>query len=264
MEQVKNTKKILSNKRPEKSLILNIGSKAGRNWSGRITVRHRGGGVKRFYRIIDFSQSKIDVEGTVLAIEYDPYRTSYIALIEYEDKEKKYIIAPQGLNVGDKVIIKEKAEIKIGNRMRLKNIPVGTMVHNVELESGRGGKIVKSAGSAAIVLAREGGFIHLSLPSTEVRMVKEDCFASIGSVSNPEHKFEKVGKAGTSRYMGRRPEVRGLVMNPVDHHHGGGEGRTGIGMPHPKTPWGKNAFGVKTRKRKKWSNKYIMQRRKKQ
>ena len=230
---------------------------------GRITVRHKGGAVKKFYRMIEFAQTKMDAPATVIALEYDPNRTAFIALIEYKDGEKQYIIAPHNLKVGEEVLFSEKAALKNGNRLKLKNIPVGTNVFNIELDPGRGGKMVRSAGSAAQVLAQEDGYTNLKMPSSEVRMVHDECFATIGTVSNPENRFYTIGKAGKSRMKGRRPHVRGTAMNPVDHPHGGGEGRQPIGLPHPKTPWGKPALGVKTRTRKKWTSKFIIQRRKK-
>lgn len=252
----------VTKKKPEKKLLLSLQRKAGRGSSGRITVRHHGGGVKRLYRIIDFGQEKLDMPAKMLAVEYDPYRSCFICLLEYQDKEKRYRICPQDLKIGDSVICAEKAEIKTGNRMKLKNIPVGTQVYNIEIEPGRGGKLVRGAGTSARVLAQEGKYTHLVFPSTEVRKILGECFASIGQISFPEHKFINVGKAGSSRKKGIRPHVRGTAMNPVDHPHGGGEGRTGIGLKHPKTPWGKPALGVKTRKRKKWTSKLIIQRRK--
>jgi len=255
---------LLSKKKPEKSLLKNIKRRVGRSKSsGRITVRHKGGGVKKLYRIIEFSQTKMDMPAKVTALEYDPNRTAFIALIEYSDKKKQYIIAPQDLKVGDEIIFAEKTPLKSGNRAKLKNIPVGTMVYNVELEPGKGGKLVRSAGSSAQVLAQEVNYVNLKMPSTEVRKFRNECFASIGMVSNPENRYYKVGKAGKSRLKGKRPHVRGSAMNPVDHPHGGGEGRQSIGLKHPKTPWGKPALGVKTRSRKKWTNKFIIQRRKK-
>jgi len=257
---------LLSKEKSEKSLLINIKRRVGRSKSsGRITVRHKGGGVKKLYRIIEFSQKKMDVPAKVIALEYDPNRTAFIALIEHldADKERQYIIAPQDLKVGDEIIFSEKALLKTGNRMKLKNIPVGTMVYNVELEPGKGGKLVRSAGSSAQVLAMEENYVNLKMPSTEVRKFSNECFASLGSVSNPENRYYRVGKAGKSRLKGRRPHVRGSAMNPVDHPHGGGEGRQPIGLKHPKTPWGKPALGVKTRNRKKWTNKFIIQRRKK-
>lgn len=255
---------LLSNKKAEKKLLKNIRRSFGRSKaSGRITVRHKGGGVKKLYRIIEFSQIKMNSPAKVVALEYDPNRTAFIALIEYSDKTRQYIVAPQGLKEGDSVIFSDSAPILPGNRMKLKNIPVGTQVYNIEAEQGRGGILVRAAGSSAQVLAQENGFTHLKMPSTEIRMVKDECFAGIGVVSNPENKYYTAGKAGKSRLKGKRPHVRGSAMNPVDHPHGGGEGRQPIGLKHPKTPWGKPALGVKTRKRKKWTNKYIIQRRKK-
>ncbi|MEK7562261.1 MAG: 50S ribosomal protein L2, partial [Patescibacteria group bacterium] len=225
------------------------------------TVRHKGGGVKKLYRIIEFSQTKMDMPAKVIALEYDPNRTAFIALIEYTDKQKQYIIAPQGLKVNDEIIFSKKAPLTIGNRTQLKNVPVGSMVYNVELEPGKGGKVVRGAGTAAQVLAQEEIYTNLKMPSTEIRKFNGECFASIGMVSNPENRFYTLGKAGKSRLKGRRPHVRGSAMNPVDHPHGGGEGRQPIGLKYPKTPWGKHALGVKTRKRKKWSNKLIISRR---
>lgn len=254
---------LLSKKRPEKKLLKYIKRSAGRASSGRISVRHKGGGVKKLYRIIEFSQTRIDIPAKVIALEYDPNRTAFIALVQYADNVKQYIIAPQNLKIGEEIIFSEKAELKEGNRALLKNIPVGTMVYNVELEPGKGGKIVRSAGSSAQVLAQEEGWTSLKMPSSEIRRFRENCFASIGMVSNPENRYYTVGKAGKSRLKGRRPHVRGSAMNPVDHPHGGGEGRQPIGLKHPKTPWGRPALGVKTRKKKKWSNKLIIQRRKK-
>lgn len=253
---------ILTKKEPEKSLILPLKKTGGRNSEGRITVRHRGGGAKKLYRIIEFGQERLGEKAKVIALEYDPNRTAFIALIQYSDGQKKYIIAPQGLKVGDEIIFDEKTPVEVGNRMRLKNIPVGTNVYNIELEPGKGGKIVRSAGSWAQVLSHEEKYTLLKLPSTEIRKVPSDCFASIGTVSNPEHRFVTLGKAGRTRLLGKRPHVRGSAMNPCDHPHGGGEGRTGIGLKHPKTPWGKPAVGVKTRRKKK-SDKLIIQRRSK-
>mgnify|MGYP001602322164 CR=1 FL=1 len=258
-----NYKKILAKKEPEKNLLISLKSHAGRNFSGRITVRHQGAGVKKMYRIIDFGQNKIGIKGKVIALEYDPYRTAFIAMIEYDDKEKRYQIAASELKVGDTVFCKEAAEIKIGNRMQVKNIPVGTLIFNIELEPGKGGKIVRSAGSSARVLAYEGKYANIEMPSGEVRMVPKDCYATIGAVSNPEWRYVNIRKAGSARLKGIRPRVRGTAMNPVDHPHGGGEGRTTIGLKYPKTPWGKHALGVKTRNNKKWTSKYIIQRRKK-
>jgi large subunit ribosomal protein L2 len=254
----------LSKKGPEKSLIKYVRRNVGRSAStGRITVRHKGGGLKQLYRVIEFSQTKMDLPAEVIALEYDPNRTAFIALIQYTDKVKQYIIAPQNLKIGDKIIFAEKAPLNPGNRVKLKNITVGTAVYNVELEPGKGGTTVRSAGSSAQILAHDGDHINIKMPSTEVRRFKGDCFASIGMVSNPENRFYTIGKAGKSRWLGRRPHVRGSAMNPVDHPHGGGEGRQPIGLKHPKTPWGKPALGVKTRNKKKWSNKLIISRRKK-
>ncbi len=259
--------KILTKKKPEKGLLLSLKKKAGRNKSGRITVRHHGGGAKRLYRIVDFGQEKIDIPAKVIALEYDPYRTAFIALLEYENGEKRYRLAAHKMKIGDKIITSEKTEIKPGNRMKLKNIPVGTMVYNIELKPGKGGQIVRSAGTAAKVLAQEetekGGYVNLKMPSTEIRTVLGECYATIGSVSYPEWRYKVIGKAGSNRLRGIRPSVRGKAMNPVDHPHGGGEGRTSIGLKYPKTPWGKHALGVKTRKKKKKSSKYILHRRKK-
>jgi large subunit ribosomal protein L2 len=254
----------LSKKGPEKSLLKYVKRNVGRSKSsGRITVRHKGGGVKKYYRVIEFSQTKMNLPAKVTALEYDPNRTAFIALIEYADKTKQYIIAPQNLKIGNEIIFSESAALNPGNRIKLKNAPVGTAVYNIELEPGKGGKIVRSAGSSAQLLAHDGDHINLKMPSTEIRRFSGECFASIGMVSNPENRFYRVGKAGKSRLKGRRPHVRGSAMNPVDHPHGGGEGRQPIGLKHPKTPWGKPAYGVKTRKKKKWSNKLIISRRKK-
>jgi len=253
----------LSKKRPEKRLLKYIKRNVGRSSaSGRITVRHKGGGVKKLYRVIEFAQTKINEPANVIALEYDPNRTGFIALIEYADKQRQYIIAPQDLKVGDEIIFAEKASLKSGNRMKLKNIPVGTAVFNIELNPGQGGKMVRSAGSMAQVLAQEHGYTNLKMPSTEIRKVLDECYATIGAVSNPENRFYRIGKAGKSRHKGRRPHVRGTAMNPVDHPHGGGEGRQPIGLKHPKTPWGKPALGVKTRNKRKWTTKMIIQRRK--
>jgi large subunit ribosomal protein L2 len=253
----------LSKKKPEKRLLLTLKNRAGRNNQGRITVRHKGGGVKKRYRIVDFGQNKIDIKAKVASIEYDPYRTAFLMLLEYEDKEKRYRIAPEGAKVGDEVICKDKAVLKKGNRMKIKNVPVGTGVFNIELVPGQGGKIIRSAGSTAKILAHEGKYTNLQMPSGEIRKVNSESFATIGGVSHSEWRYVVIGKAGSSRRKGKRPAVRGSAMNPVDHPHGGGEGRTSIGLKHPKTPWGKPALGVKTRKKKKWTNKLIIQRRKK-
>ncbi|MDD2732223.1 MAG: 50S ribosomal protein L2 [Candidatus Pacebacteria bacterium] len=252
--------KILTRKKPEKRLLLSLKARSGRSSSGRITVRHKGGGAKKLYRIIDFGQEKLDIKGKVIALEYDPYRTAFISLVEYEDKEKRYLLAPNGIKVGDEIICSERAEIKIGNRTKVRNIPVGTTIFNIELEPSKGGKIVRSAGTSAKVLAYEGKYANLEMPSSEVRRVPGDCYATIGMVSHPEWRYTDIRKAGSSRLRGKRPAVRGSAMNPVDHPHGGGEGRTSIGLKHPKTPWGKPALGVKTRK-KRWTDKYILKRR---
>lgn len=256
-----NNTKILTKKKAEKSLTLRIKKTGGRNSAGRISIRGRGGGLRKMYRLVDFGQSKKDIIAEVIALEYDPNRTAFIALVQYEDGEKKYVLAPKGLKVGDKIVTKEKAENKLGNRMQLENIPEGTDVFNVELEKDRGGKIAKSAGSYVTIMAHDEGFTLLKMPSSEIRKVKSECFATVGTVSNSEHRFINWEKAGKTRRKGRRPHVRGSAMNPVDHPHGGGEGRAPIGMKHPKTPWGKPALGVKTRK-KKWSDKLIVKRRK--
>ncbi len=251
---------ILTKKEPEKRLLLALKRRAGRGSSGRITVRHKGGGVKKLYRIVDFGQEKINIPAKVNALEYDPYRTAFIALLEYNDGEKRYVLASHNIKVGDELICAEKTEIKAGNRMKLKNVLVGTMVYNIELVPGRGGKMVKSAGAGAKVLAQEGGYTNLEMPSGEIRRVFQDCYATIGTVSHPEWRYVILRKAGRNRLRGIRPAVRGKAMNPCDHPHGGGEGKTTIGLKYPKTPWGKHALGVKTR-RKKWTDKYIIQRR---
>ena len=256
------SKKLLTKKKPEKKLLLTLKKKAGRGASGRITVRHKGGGVKRLYRLVDFGEEKLDISAEVIAIEYDPNRSAFISLLKYEDGEKRYRICPQGLEIGDRIICSEKAEIKIGNRMKLKNIPVGTQVYNIELEPQKGGKLVRGAGTSAKVIAQEGGYVNLAMPSGEIRKVPAECFASVGQVSFPEHKFIKLGKAGKTRLLRKRPTVRGTAMGPADHPHGGGEGKSPVGLKHPKTPWGKPALGVKTRK-KKWTDKLIIQRRRK-
>lgn len=254
------SQKLLTKKRSEKRLLLSFKKRAGRAKSGRITIRHRGAGVKRLYRIIDFGQKKINLPAKVIALEYDPYRTAYIMLLEYPDGQKTYQIAPQGIQIGDEIICAEKAEIKIGNRMKLKDIPVGTQIYNIEMEPGQGGKIVRSAGASAKILAQEGKYTHLEMPSKEIRKIPHECFASIGQVSHPEKRFEKIGKAGRKRLKGWRPTVRGTAMIPPAHPHGGGEGKAPIGLKYPKTAWGKPALGVKTRRRK-WTDKYIIKRR---
>lgn len=251
----------ITKKTPEKSLTINLKTSAGRNAHGRITSRHRGGGVKRRYRIIDFRRNKDAIPAKVASIEYDPYRTAYIALLNYVDGEKRYILAPVGLKVGDKVVSGEEADIKIGNALKLKDIPVGTTIHNVELTPGKGGQLARSAGAEAQLMAKEGKYAQIKLPSGEVRMVSLECKATIGQVGNISHELINLGKAGKSRYLGRRPHVRGSAMNPVDHPHGGGEGRTPIGRPSPMSPWGKKTLGLKTRKKSKKSNDYIIRRR---
>ena len=246
--------------RPEKSLVIFKKKRAGRNNRGKVTVHHQGGGVKQLLRIIDFKRDKLGVPGKVAAIEYDPTRSANIALIYYVDGEKRYILAPIGLNAGDTIVSGETAEIKVGNTLPMKLIPTGTMVHNIELIKGKGGKLVRSAGGAAQLLAKEGEHIHIRMPSGEMRLVRAECMATIGQVGNIEHQGISLGKAGRKRLMGWRPTVRGSAMSPRDHPHGGGEGRTPIGMPGPKTPWGKPALGYKTRK-KKYSDKLIIRRR---
>ncbi len=256
-------KQLTKKARPFKKLLKTKKSKAGRSKQGRITVRHRGGGHKKKYRIIDFKRiDKVGMPAKVESIEYDPNRSAHIALISYKDGEKRYILAPQDLQKDDEVIADKKVPLKPGNRMPLKNIPIGTFVYNIELIPNQGGKIAKSAGSSAQLMAIEGGYAQLTLPSGEVRMVLEEVMASIGVLSNPEHGFENLGKAGRKRWLGIRPTVRGSAMVPADHPHGGGEGRAPIGLKGPKTPWGKKAFGVKTRKRKKYSDKFIIKSRK--
>ena len=246
---------------PEKSLTVTLKKHAGRNVRGKITVRHRGGGYRPKYRIIDFKRDKDGVPGTVATIEYDPNRTANIALINYADGEKRYIIAPNKLNVGDVIESGAEADIKVGNALPLANIPVGTIIHNVELKAGKGGQMVRSAGNAAQLMAKEGAFAQVRLPSGEVRKVHIGCRATVGEVGNLDHQNIQIGKAGRKRHMGIRPTVRGSVMNPNDHPHGGGEGKAGIGRVSPVTPWGKPALGYKTRKKKKASDKYIVKRR---
>ena len=248
---------------PEKSLVVTLKKNGGRNNQGRITVRHQGGGAKRKYRIIDFKRNKDGIIGTVASIEYDPNRTANIALINYADGEKRYIIAPKGLKVGDKIESGNNADIKIGNCLPLENIPEGTLVHNIELKAGKGGQIVRSAGSSAQILGREGRYVLIRLTSGEVRKVLGTCRATVGEVGNADHELVNLGKAGRKRHMGIRPTVRGSVMNPNDHPHGGGEGRTPVGRKGPVTPWGQPALGYKTRDKKKASDKLIVRRRKK-
>ena len=246
---------------PEKSLLTVLKKNAGRNSYGRITVRHKGGGNRRKYRIIDFKRNRTDA-AVILGIEYDPNRSANIALIQYEDGEKAYIIAPEGLKVGEKVEMNDTADIKVGNCMPIANIPVGTYIHSIELHPGRGGQLVRSAGMGAQLMAKENGYAQVRLPSGEVRMIALNCKAVIGIVGNSDHENIKIGKAGRTRHMGIRPTVRGSVMNPCDHPHGGGEGKSPIGRPGPVTPWGKPALGYKTRSKKNKSNKFIVKRRK--
>ena len=246
---------------PERSLLESLKKNAGRNSYGRITVRHRGGGNRRKYRIIDFKRNKDGMPATVIGIEYDPNRTANIALIQYEDGTKAYIIAPQGLTDGDVVVSGEGADIKAGNALFIKDIPVGTLIHNLEIHPGKGGQLVRSAGESAQLMAKENGYGQVRLPSGEVRLVALNCKATIGSVGNQQHENISIGKAGRKRHMGWRPTVRGVVMNPNDHPHGGGEGKSPIGRPAPVTPWGKPALGLRTRKPKNRTNKFIVKRR---
>lgn len=244
-----------------KNLTEILKKRSGRDVTGQVSVRHQGGRHKRYYRMIDFKRDKKDIEAVVIAIQYDPNRTSNIALVEYKDKEKRYILQPDGLKKGDKIISGDNVDAVLGNALKIANIPLGTEIHNVELYKGQGGQIVKSAGSCAVLIAKDNGYADIKLPSREIRKVSLDCYATIGKLSNVEHKLEEIGSAGRSRHMGIRPTVRGVAQNPRSHPHGGGEGRSGTGM-HPKTPWGKKAMGKKTRNPKKWSNKFIVKRRK--
>ncbi|MCM8797096.1 MAG: 50S ribosomal protein L2 [Candidatus Omnitrophica bacterium] len=254
----------ITKKEPEKSLIVHLKKSGGRNNMGRITTRHIGGGHKKMLRIIDFKRQMFEIPGKVTAIEYDPNRSARIALVEYPQNKKSYILAPLGLKVGDTVISSNQkdAEIKVGNCLPLRFIPSGTLIHNIEINKGSGGQIVRSAGSSAQIMAKEADFAHIRLPSGEVRLVSLDCHATIGQLSNIEHEAISLGKAGRSRWLGIRPTVRGLAMNPVDHPHGGGEGKSGQGNPHPVTPWGKPTKGYKTRRARKYSDKFIIKRRK--
>ena len=247
--------------KPEKTLVEVLKKNSGRNSYGRITVRHQGGGNRQKYRVIDFKRNKLDVEGKVLRLEYDPNRSAFIALIEYVDGERRYILAPVGLKVDDVIVSSANADIKPGNALPMANIPVGTVIHNIELYPGKGAQLVRSAGVAAQLMAKENGMATLRLPSGEMRKVRLDCFATIGQVGNIEHANIHIGKAGRKRHMGIRPTVRGSVMNPVDHPHGGGEGKSPIGRPGPVTPWGKPALGYKTRKTKNKTDKFIVKRR---
>ena len=247
-------------KKPEKSLLEDQRKSGGRNSQGKITVRHIGGGNKRKYRIIDFKRAKENIPATVKSIEYDPNRSANIALLVYADGVKTYILAPIGLKVGDTVMSGEKADIKAGNALKLKDIPVGTMVHNIEMQPGKGGQIARAAGMSAQIMARDEKYVTIKMPSGEMRYILANCKATVGQVGNVEHEIIRIGKAGKTRYMGIRPSVRGVVMNPCDHPHGGGEGKSPVGMPGPVTPWGKPALGYKTRKHKKASNKLIITR----
>ena len=246
---------------PEKNLVVTVKKNSGRNNQGKITVRHQGGGAKRKYRIIDFKRNKLDVPGTVSAIEYDPNRTANIALISYKDGEKRYIIAPNTLKVGDVIVCSENADIKVGNTLPIMNIPVGTVIHNIEMRPGKGGQLARSAGSSAQILGREGNYVLIRLTSGETRKILGVCKATVGEVGNLDKELVKLGKAGRKRHMGIRPTVRGSVMNPNDHPHGGGEGRAPVGRKQPMTPWGKPALGLKTRKNRKTSTKFIVKRR---
>jgi len=249
--------------RPEKSLVTDLRKQGGRNNLGRVTTRHQGGGAKRAYRIIDWKRDKTGVPARVATIEYDPNRTAYIALLNYRDGEKRYILAPIGLRVGDEVMSGKNAEARPGNALPLANIPLGTTVHNIELKPGKGAQVVRSAGTAAQVLAKDGDYVTLRMPSGEMRMVLQTCMATVGQVGNADHTNIKLGKAGRARYLGRRPTVRGVAMDPGSHPHGGGEGRSPIGMPSPKTPWGKPARGVKTRHNKRTDHLIVRRRQKK-
>jgi len=246
---------------PERKLILPLKKSGGRNVYGRVTVRHRGGGHKRYIRIVDFKRDKRNIPAKVIAIEYDPNRSSRLALLQYSDNEKRYIIHPVDLKVGDEVMASPEAEIKIGNALPLRNIPLGTFIHNIELRKGGGASIARSAGSSAQIMAKEGDFAHIKLPSGEIRLINLDCWATIGQVGNIENETISIGKAGRTRWLGRRPIVRGLAMNPHDHPHGGGEGKSGQGNPHPVSKWGLPTKGFKTRRMRKYSDKYIIKRR---
>lgn len=247
---------------PEKSLLAPLPKKAGRNNQGKITIRHQGGGHKRKYRIIDFKRNKDGIPGKVATVEYDPNRSANIALIHYVDGEKRYIIAPKGLKVGDTIFSGPEADIKVGNALPMENIPVGTVIHNIEMKPGKGGQLVRAAGGEAQLLGKEEKYVTVRLASGEVRKLLKNCRATVGSVGNEDHELISIGKAGRSRYLGKRPEVRGVVMNPNDHPHGGGEGRAPIGRKSPMSPWGKPTLGYKTRKKKNASDKYIVRRRK--
>ena len=252
----------VTKKTPEKSLLTKKKKHAGRNSYGRITVRHQGGGNRQKYRIIDFKRNKDGMEAQVIGIEYDPNRSANIALVEYKDGERAYILAPQGLTDGDKIISGQSEDIRVGNCMPIESIPVGTLIHNIELNPGQGGKLVRGAGQSAQLMAKEGKYAHVRLPSGEMRLILAKCRATIGTIGNSDHSNMKIGKAGRKRHMGIRPTVRGSVMNPNDHPHGGGEGKAPIGHAGPMTPWGKPALGYKTRNKKKQTNKFIVKRRK--
>lgn len=252
----------ITTSKPTKKLTKGKHSLQGRNNRGVITSRYRGGGHKKKYRLIDFKRNKIDIIGTISSIEYDPYRNSRIALVNYEDGDKRYILHPRSLNIGDQILSGTKASIDVGNALPLENIPLGTAVHNIELKPGKGGQIVRAAGTYAQIIAKEGSMVTIKLPSSEVRTINKKCYATVGQIGNIEYNNITIGKAGRKRWLGKRPRVRGVVMNPIDHPHGGGEGRSPIGKPRPVTPWGKPALGQKTRKKKKYSNQYILRRRK--
>ena len=252
----------ITKKTPEKSLLVSKKKNAGRNAHGKITVRHQGGGNRQKYRLVDFKRNKVDMEAEVVGIEYDPNRSANIALIKYEDGTLSYILAPKGLKDGDKVISADTADIKPGNCLKIENIPVGTLIHNIEINPNQGGKLVRAAGQSAQLMAKEGKYAHLRLPSGEMRLVLARCKATIGEIGNEEHENIKLGKAGKTRHLGVRPTVRGSVMNPVDHPHGGGEGKAPVGHSGPMTPWGKPALGYKTRKKNKNTDKFIVKRRK--
>nr|YP_009393350.1 ribosomal protein L2 [Symphyocladiella dendroidea]ARW61912.1 ribosomal protein L2 [Symphyocladiella dendroidea] len=252
----------ITKNKPEKKLIKNKHSFQGRNNRGVITSRHRGGGHKKKYRIIDFKRNKRNIIGIVSSIEYDPYRNARIALIHYQDGEKRYILQPRSLNIGNQIVAGNNSPIEVGNALPLEKIPLGTAVHNIELKPKKGGQIVRAAGTYAQIVAKENNLITLKLPSSEVRTINKECYATIGQVGNIDHNNIKIGKAGRKRWLGKRPKVRGVVMNPIDHPHGGGEGKSPIGKPKPVTPWGKPTLGQKTRKKKKYSNMYILRRRK--
>lgn len=254
---------LLSKKEPEKSLVFGFKRRKGRAKSGEITVRHKGGGNKKLYRVVDFKQNKFDVPAKIVSLEYDPNRSAFIALLFYSDGDKRYILAGKNMKAGDTVITSENAPLVDGSRLPVAKVPVGFFVYNVELQPGKGGQIARTAGTYAKVMAHEGGRTHLMMPSSEIRIVSSKCLATIGVTSNVEHNLASFGKAGASRWRGIRPTVRGSAMNPVDHPHGGGEGRQSIGLPYPKTPWGKHALGKKTRRRKNPTNKFIVKRRSK-